>query len=51
MMYKNIYHDIKIPGKITWYCKNNHLIYKHVLISEWYNPLSEVIEANNELTY
>ena len=32
-------------------CRNNHLIYTHVLISEKYNPLSEVIEANNELTY
>ena len=37
--------------KDNWYCKNSHLIYMHVLISEKYNPLSEVIGANSELIY
>ena len=28
--------------------QNKYLIYVHIIISEKYNPLSEVIEANNE---
>ena len=32
-------------GKITWYCKDNHLIYKHVLISGM-QSFSEVNEVN-----
>lgn len=30
---KTIYHNIQMPGKITCFCKDDHLINKDVLIS------------------
>ena len=45
-IYKNIYRDIERLLSIT----KTTILFIHIYISEKYNPLSEVIEANNELT-
>ena len=38
-------------GKFTWCCKDNHLIYEHVLYScQGIQSFSKAIEANNEST-